>query len=172
MRGENLNSNTNSKINLEINEEIIENFDKNLENDEKFHNAKISETSENNTLTSKIIKPNIIIIDPPFFKMNLIDLYNCVEFLTKGDKSTKILFAFVHREERGLLAIFKSYNLQLTKFKLEYRHVDQTKWDNYALYSNCEFNKIKFFKNKQFNGNKETKKNQPKPKSSQLKQKK
>jgi hypothetical protein len=104
--------------------------------------------------------------------MSLIDLYNCVEFLTKGDKSTKILFAFVHREERGLLAIFKSYNLQLTKFKLEYTHVDQTKWDNYSLYSNCEFNKIKFFKNKQVKANKESQNNQSKPKNNKIKQKK
>jgi hypothetical protein len=98
--------------------------------------------------SQNIFKPNLIIIDPPNFKMNLLDLYNCVEFLTKGDKSAKILFAFVQREERALLNIFKAYHLQRTKFKLEYRHVDFTKWDNYALYANCEFIKIKFLKNK------------------------
>lgn len=107
--------------------------------------TEIYETSEN---SENIFKPNLLIIDPPFFKMNLLDLYNCVEFLTKGDKSAKILFAFVQREERALLNIFKAYHLQRTKFKLEYRHVDPTKWDNYALYSNCEFSKIKFLKNK------------------------
>ncbi len=89
-------------------------------------------------------KPDVLIIDPPFFKMNLVDLYNCVESITQGDKKTKIIFAFVHREEKALLNIFKPYKLQLTKFKLEYRYVEASKWDNYSLYSNCEFNKIKF----------------------------
>jgi hypothetical protein len=92
----------------------------------------------------KIDKPNILIIDPPFFKLSLVDLYNCVESLTEGDKKTKIIFAYVHREEKALLNIFKAYKLQLTKFKLEYRYVEPNKWENYSLYSNCEFNKIKF----------------------------
>ena len=90
--------------------------------------------------------PNVLIIDPPFFKLNLVDLYNCVEVITKGNKKTKILFAFVQREERALLSIFKAYNLQLTKFKLEYKYVEENRWSNYVLYSNCEFNKIKFSK--------------------------
>jgi hypothetical protein len=93
-------------------------------------------------------KPKVIIIDPPFFKMNLLDLFKTVEVITKGDKSTKIIFAFVQRDEKSLLYSFKSYNLQPTKFKLEYQSVDPTKWDNYCLYSNCEFNKIKFLKKK------------------------
>lgn len=100
------------------------------------------------------IKPNILIIDPPFFKINLYDLFKCVEFLTKGDKSTKLLIAYVHREERGLLSIFKSYGLKLSKFKLEYRNVEPSKWSNYALYANFELNKIKFFEKKKKKENK------------------
>jgi hypothetical protein len=94
------------------------------------------------------LTPKVIIVDPPFFKMNLIDLYKCIDFLTKGDKTTKVLFAFVSREEKSLFHAFKTYNLKATKFKLEYQSVDPTKWSNYGLYSNYEFNKIKFFKNK------------------------
>lgn len=94
------------------------------------------------------IVPNVIIIDPPFFKMRLVDLYKCVEVLTKGNKNTKIIFAFIQREDKSLLFVFKPYNLQLTKFKLEYQSVDPTKWSNYALYSNYEFNKIKFVNKK------------------------
>lgn len=93
-------------------------------------------------------KPKVIIVDPPFFGINLVDLYNCVELLTQCDKTTKIIFAFVQREERALFAIFKSYNLKSTKFKLEYQTVDPTKWSNYGLYSNYEFSKIKFYKKK------------------------
>lgn len=89
-------------------------------------------------------KPNVIIIDPPFFKINLVDLYNTVDFITGGDKNTKLIFAFVKREQKFLLYNFESYNLQLTKYKLEYRSVDATKWDNYGIYANYEFRKMKF----------------------------
>ena len=40
--------------------------------------------------------PNIIIVDPPFFKMKLIDLYNCIEKITKKNKKTKLVFAFIY----------------------------------------------------------------------------
>ncbi len=108
-------------------------------------------------------KPNVIIVDPPFFKINLFDLYNTVDFLTQKDKSTKLIFAFVKREQKFLLYNFESYNLQLTKFKLEYRSVDPTKWDNYGIYTNYEFKKMKFLdkkiKEKYNNNNKLDKKN-------------
>lgn len=91
-------------------------------------------------------KPDVIIVDPPFFKMQLVDLYNFIEKITDKDKSTKIIFAFVIREDKKLLRVFKEYNLQLTKFKLEYQNVDPTKWENYGIYSNFEQGKIKFIK--------------------------
>ena len=93
--------------------------------------------------------PNIIIVDPPFFKMKLIDLYNCIEKITKKNKKTKLVFAFIIREDKNLLNIFKEYNLRLTKFQLEYRGVDKTKWRNYGIYTNFEQGKFKFsYKNK------------------------
>jgi hypothetical protein len=91
------------------------------------------------------IIPNILIIDPPFFQIKLVDLLNCVDVLTNGNKSTKIIFAFIKREEKALLSIFKSYNLKISKFKLEYKSVDPTKWNNYGIYINFESNKFKYF---------------------------
>jgi len=93
-------------------------------------------------------KPNVIIVDPPFFKLNLVDLYNTIDFLTEKDRSTKLIFAFVKREQKFLLYNFNSYNIQLTKYKLEYRSVDPTKWDNYGIYTNYEFKKMKFLDKK------------------------
>jgi len=93
-------------------------------------------------------KPNVIIVDPPFFKVNLVDLYSTIDFLTGGDKNTKLIFAFVKREQKFLLYNFESYKLQLTKYKLEYRSVDATKWDNYGIYANNEFRKMKFIEKK------------------------
>lgn len=92
------------------------------------------------------IKPDVIIFDPPFFQINLVTMLNCINKLTKNDYSTHLIFAFVHREQKALLSIFKQYDLKLTKFKLEYQSVESHKWDNYALYSNKEMNKIKFLK--------------------------
>lgn len=93
--------------------------------------------------------PDLIIVDPPFFKMKLVDLYNCIEKITKGNKTTKIALAFVRREEKALLSIFKSYNLKITKFNLEYENVEKGKWMNYGIYANFECGKIKYlFKKK------------------------
>ena len=88
--------------------------------------------------------PNLIIVDPPFFKMKLIDLYNCIEKITKKNRKTKLVFAFVIREDKNLLSVFKEYNIQLTKFPLEYRGVDKTRWCNYGIYTNFEQGKFKY----------------------------
>ena len=90
--------------------------------------------------------PDVIIVDPPFFKMKLLDLFNCINKITKGNTKTKIIFAFVIREEKNMLYIFKDYGLKLTKFQLEYQKVDKSKWNNYGIYSNFERGKIKFVK--------------------------
>ena len=81
--------------------------------------------------------------------MKLIDLYNCIEKITKKNKKTKLVFAFIIREDKNMLNIFKEYNLRLTKFQLEYRGVDKTKWRNYGIYTNFEQGKFKYaYKNK------------------------
>lgn len=94
--------------------------------------------------------PDLIIVDPPFFKMNLLSLFNCIELLTGGNKKTKIVFAYVIREEKSLLNIFKEYQLKLTKFPLEYRAVDRSKWSNYGIYTNFENGKFKFSKKSKY----------------------
>ena len=107
----------------------------------KFINCDI--TKDEISLPNNFI-PNLIIVDPPFFKMKLIDLYKCIEKITNGNKKTKLVFAFIIREDKALLSIFKSYNIQLTKFPLEYRGVDKTKWGNYGMYTNFEQGKFKY----------------------------
>ena len=115
----------------------------------KFINCDI--TKEEIKLPDNFV-PELIIVDPPFFKMKLIDLYNCIEKITNKNKKTKLIFAFVIREDKSLLSIFKDYNLQLTKFPLEYRGVDKTKWGNYGIYTNFEQGKFKYsFKKKNIN---------------------
>ena len=94
-------------------------------------------------------KPDLIIIDPPFFGLNLKDLLNFVNKVSKNDNKLKLAIGYLIREEKNLLTTFKDYNLQMTKFNIEYRTVDQTKWKNYGMYTNFECGKFKFaFKNK------------------------
>ena len=94
-------------------------------------------------------KPDLIIIDPPFFGLNLKDLLNFVNKISKNDNKIKLAIGYLIREEKNLLTTFKDYNLQMTKFNIEYRTVDQTKWKNYGMYTNFECGKFKFaFKNK------------------------
>ena len=107
----------------------------------KFINCDI--TNEEVKLPENFV-PNLIIVDPPFFKMKLYDLYDCIEKITKKNKKTKLVSAFVIREDKKLLNVFKEYNLQLTKFPLEYRGVDKTKWGNYGIYTNFEQGKFKY----------------------------
>ena len=94
-------------------------------------------------------KPDLIIIDPPFFGLNANHLLNFVEKICKNDKNVKLAIGYLIREDKSLINSFKEYNLQLTKFQMEYRTVDKTKWNNYGMYTNFENGKFKFaFKNK------------------------
>ena len=117
----------------------------------KFINIDINNINyENNNINFLIPdeykNPDLIIVDPPFFKLNLNYLYKFIDFLTNKNKKTKIIFAFIIRNEKELLKVFKDYNLKLTKFKLEYNNVNNTKWENYGIYSNFQQGKIKFIK--------------------------
>ena len=89
-------------------------------------------------------KPDLIIVDPPFFGLNLKDLLNFVNKVSKNDNKIKLAIGYLIREEKNLLITFKDYNLQMTKFNMEYRTVDQTKWKNYGMYTNFECGKFKF----------------------------
>ena len=70
------------------------------------------------------------------------------EYINNNELLSKIVFAFVIREAKAMLSIFKDYKLRFTKFNVEYENVDKGKWSNYGLYSNFESGKIKFIKNK------------------------
>ena len=64
--------------------------------------------------------------------------------VSKNDNKIKLAIGYLIREEKNLLTTFKDYNLQMTKFNMEYRTVAQTKWKNYGMYTNFESGKFKF----------------------------
>lgn len=85
----------------------------------------------------------IIVLDPPYFVVPIEEFRNAIDVLTNNNYKTKILLAFLHREEKRLLAAFKPYNLKPTKFPLEYASIKPSKWHNFCLYSNADFPGIK-----------------------------
>lgn len=75
------------------------------------------------TLLPEEDKVDIIIIDPPFFYILMIKIYESVLYICKNDiKNVKILIAFLVREEKILLETFKEFNLKKnkTKFRICY----------------------------------------------------
>ncbi len=73
------------------------------------------------------------------------NLFDAVMVLTHGDTGsrTKLMIAFLKREERELLETFREFNLRPTSFNLEYATVKPNKWKNYVLYSNVDLPGIK-----------------------------
>lgn len=88
--------------------------------------------------------PDLIIFDPPFFGVKLIQMHDFFDKITKGNKNIKIAFGFLIRDEQNLLYIFNDYGLQRNKYQPEYRYVEPERWRNYGLYTNFESGKFKY----------------------------
>ena len=87
----------------------------------------------------------IILFDPPFFYITLEELNNGIEVISGKNASTmKLLMSFMIKDERRVLNAFKkNFNLERTKFDLEYATVEENRWDNYGLWANCDLPMIK-----------------------------
>lgn len=85
----------------------------------------------------------LIVFDPPFFYVNLQTLFNAVATVVNHNFKTKLLIAFLKREEAELLRYFHVFDLKPTNFTLEYATVKANKWRNYCLYSNVDLPGIK-----------------------------
>jgi len=88
-------------------------------------------------------KFDVIVFDPPFFYIPLEQLKKAVLTLTHGRTNVPFLIAFLAREEAKLLNVFRDFGLCRTKFVLEYANVKESKWSNYALYSNVDLPGVK-----------------------------
>ena len=88
-------------------------------------------------------KFRLLIIDPPFFAVPIEQFRVAVDVLTNKDYDTRILLAFLRREEGRLLSAFKDYDLRVTNCALEYASIKPNKWKNFALYSNVDLPGIK-----------------------------
>jgi hypothetical protein len=88
----------------------------------------------------------LLIIDPPFFAIPIEIIRDAVDVITNKDYNTKILIAYIKRNEKRLRIAFKNYKLFPTNFPLEYVSIKSNKWSNFVLYSNVELPNIKRMK--------------------------
>ena len=63
-------------------------------------------------------------------------------------RSVNLLISFMIREEAHVKSAFKEFSLERTNFELEYATVKPNRWENYALYSNCDLPFMKRIKRK------------------------
>lgn len=97
---------------------------------------------------------DILVFDPPFFYIEMQDLFRAVCFLLKNDFKRKLMMGFQVKHENLVLEYFKKFNLKRTKFFLEYENIKSERCLNYALYSNIclpgiSIDKAKIFTSKQ-----------------------
>lgn len=88
----------------------------------------------------------LLIIDPPFFAIPIEIIRDAVDVITNKNYDTKILIAYIKRNEKRLRLAFKNYKLFPTNFPLEYVSIKSNKWSNFVLYSNIELPNIKRLK--------------------------
>ena len=85
----------------------------------------------------------LLILDPPFFAVPIEQIRIAVDTITDSNFETKILIAFIKREELRLLKAFEHYKIKRTTFELEYASIKPNKWRNFAMYSNIDLPGIK-----------------------------
>jgi len=88
----------------------------------------------------------LLIIDPPFFVIPIEIIRDAVDIITNKNYNTKIIIAYIKRNEKRLRIAFKNYKLFPTNFPLEYVSIKSNKWSNFVLYSNIELPNIKRIK--------------------------
>jgi hypothetical protein len=91
-------------------------------------------------------KFRLLIIDPPFFAIPIEIIRDAVDIITNKNYNTKIIIAYIKRNEKRLRIAFKNYKLFPTNFPLEYVSIKSNKWSNFVLYSNIELPNIKRMK--------------------------
>jgi hypothetical protein len=85
----------------------------------------------------------VIIIDPPFFNISIMELFHATNVITNNNFNTNIIIGFLKRYEYALLETFKPYGISETSMNLEYAHIKPNKWPNFTLYSNIDLPGIK-----------------------------
>ncbi len=78
----------------------------------------------------------IIVCDPPFFKVSLSQLFKAIRVLAHYDFHQKLLISYLSRRQHAIINSFSPFNLKPTGF-----------YPNYVTVQESEKNKIEFFGN-------------------------
>jgi hypothetical protein len=81
-------------------------------------------------------KFDVIICDPPFFKVSLSQLFNVIRILSNYDFNQNLLITYLKRRSSNIIGTFSKFNLKPTNVMAEYITVQ-----------NCQRNDIEFFSN-------------------------
>jgi len=79
---------------------------------------------------------DIIICDPPFFKVSLSQLFDAIRVLSHYNFNQKLLISYLHRRNDAIIGTFTPFKLEPTGFYPSYTTIKKT-----------ETNKIEFFGN-------------------------
>ncbi len=85
----------------------------------------------------------IVVFDPPFFYIEMEQMFKAVMKIVNNNTKTKLLIGFLKREEKSLMQHFGVFGIKPTNFQLNYATVKPNKWKNYCLYSNIDLPGIK-----------------------------
>ena len=79
---------------------------------------------------------DLIICDPPFFKVSLSQLFQAVRLLSRHDYSQPLLLCYLSRRSANVLGTFARFDLKATGLRPGYRTVQQTERNDIEFFSN------------------------------------
>jgi hypothetical protein len=86
---------------------------------------------------------DIILVDPPFFKVSLSQLFRAIRMLCRFDLSRKIVVTWLARRESALLGTFRPFGLSSTGYHPGYLTVQACARNDIQLYANWDINMSK-----------------------------
>lgn len=81
---------------------------------------------------------DLIICDPPFFKVALGQLFRAVRVLARFDLSVPVAISYLARREAALLSVFAPFGLGPTGYAPGYRTVRRCDRNDIRLYANFD----------------------------------
>ena len=79
---------------------------------------------------------DLIICDPPFFKVSLSQLFNAVRLLSRNDYNQPLLLCYLARRGANVMGTFSRFGLRATGLRSGYRTVQQSARNDIEFFSN------------------------------------
>lgn len=79
---------------------------------------------------------DLIVCDPPFFKVSLSQLFPAIRMLAHNDYRQKLLMCYLTRRSDALLGAFANFGLEATGYRPSYQTVRPTEKNEIECYGN------------------------------------